>query len=60
MRSSLSVAAAAFLGSCNSVRLLASQLLSEDLHDLVFPDENQAVTFFDEFSSDIFITTASQ
>jgi len=60
LRSSLYTVAAAFLGSCNSVHLLASQLLSEDFHDLVFPDENQAVTFFDGFSSDIFVPTASQ
>jgi len=60
LRSSSSSAAAAFLGSCNSVRLLASQLLSQDFHDLVFPDEVQAATIFDEFSSDLFIPTATQ
>ena len=43
LRSSFSSAAAAFLGSCNSVRLLASHLLSQDFHDLVFPNEEHAV-----------------
>ena len=46
---------AAFLGSCNSILLLASQFLSQDFHDLVFPDEVQATTTFDESSSGLFI-----
>ena len=59
-RLSCSSTAAAFLGSCNSVRVLTSQLLSQDFHDLVFPGEAQAATIFDGFSSDIFIPTATQ
>ena len=58
--SSSSSAAAAFLGSCDSDHLLVSQLLSQDFNDLVFPDEFQAATIFDEFSSDLLILTATQ
>ena len=60
LRSSFSSAAAAFLGSCNSVRLLASHLLSQDFHDLVFPNEEHVVTTFERFTSDIFIPSATQ
>ena len=60
LRSSFSSAAAAFLGSCNSVRLLASHLLSQDFHDLVFPNEEHAVTTLERFTSDIFISSATQ
>ena len=60
LRSSFSSAAAAFLGLCNSVRLLASHLLSQDFHDLVFPNEEHAVATFERFTSDIFIPSATQ
>jgi len=55
--SPFSSAAAAFLGSCNGVRCW---LLSQDFHDLVFPDEFQAATIFNKFSSDLSIPTTTQ
>ena len=57
---SSAAAAAAFLGSCNSVHLLASHLLSQDFHDLVFPNEEHAVATFERFTSDTFILSATQ
>jgi len=60
LRSSSHSAAAAFLGSCNSTRLLASQLLSVDFFDLAFPDEDIALSFFENISSDLSVSTASQ
>jgi len=39
-------AAAAFVESCNSIRDLASQLLSVDFDQLHFPDEDAAVALF--------------
>ena len=60
LRSSFSSAAAAFLGSCNSARLLASHLLSQDFHDLVFSNEEHTVATFERFTSDIFIPSATQ
>ena len=59
LRSSFSSAAAAFLGSCNSVHLLVSHLLSQDFHDLVFPNEKHAVATFERFTSDIFIPSST-
>ena len=32
-----------FLGSCKSIRLLASQLLSKDCHEITFPDEDDGL-----------------
>ena len=60
LHSSCQTAAAAFLGSCNSIHLLASHLLSLDFHDLTFPDEDIAVAVFEEFSSDPSVSVASQ
>ena len=51
LRSSYHSASAAFLGSCNSIDLLVSQLLSQDFHDVSFPAEDQAVALFNEHSS---------
>jgi len=51
LRSSYHSASAAFIGSCNSIRLLASQLLSQDFDDITFPAEDQAVALFSECSS---------
>ena len=53
-------ASAAFLSSCNSIHLLASQLLSQDFHDITFPDEDHAVSMFEERSSTNFIPYATQ
>ena len=61
LHSSSHSAAAAFLGSCNSTCcLLASQLLSVDFFDLVFPDEDIALNFLKDISSDLSVATASQ
>ena len=60
LRSSYHSAAAAFLGSCNSIRLLASQLLSLDFHELTFPDEEMAAAVFENFSSDLSVSVATQ
>jgi len=60
LRSSCQSAAAAFLGSCNSTSLLVSQLLSVDFYDLAFPDEDVALTFFQDMSDNFSISTASQ
>ena len=51
LRSSYHSTSAAFLGSFNSIRLLPSQLLSQDFHDVTFPAEDQAVALFNENSS---------
>jgi len=40
--------------------LLASQLLSQDFHDITFPDEGQAVALFEKQSSATFISDATQ
>jgi len=60
LRSSYQSAAAAFLGSCNSFRLLAFQLFSIDFHDLTFHNEELAVTIFEEFFSNVSVFFASQ
>ena len=51
LRSSYHSTSAAFLGSCNSIDLLVSQLPSQDFHDFSFPAEDQAVALFNEHSS---------
>ena len=51
LRSSYHSASPAFLGTCSSIHLLASQLLSQDFHDVTFPGEDQAVVLFNEHSS---------
>ena len=60
LRSSYQSASAAFLGSCNSIRLLASHLLSQDFHEVSFPDEDQAIAVFEQYSSILFLPTATQ
>ena len=51
--------ATAFLGSCNSIRLLVFQLLSLEFHKLTFPGEDVAATVFENFSSNVSISVAS-
>ena len=58
--SSYHSAVAAFLGSCNSIRSLASQLPSVEFHELTFSDEVMAAIVFENFSSDLPISVASQ
>jgi len=54
--SSCHSAPAAFLGSCNSTCLLASQLLSVDFYDSASPDENFALIFVKDVSSDLSVS----
>ena len=51
LRESAFSASPAFLGSCNSVRELASILLSVDVNQLSFPNEQDAATLFSDISS---------
>ena len=60
LRSSYHSASAAFLGSCYSIHLLTSQLLSQDFHDVTFLDKGQAVALFEEQSSATFIPGATK
>jgi len=53
-------APAAFLGSCNSSRVLVSTLLSIDTGQICFPDEEAASAVFSDFQSDRSIFIASQ
>ena len=55
-------ASPAFLGSCNSVRELASTLLSVDINQLSFPNEEDAATLLSEsgISSGHLLFSASQ
>jgi len=46
LRQSTQSAAAAFVGLCNSIRDLASQLLSVNFDQLHFPDEDAAAALF--------------
>ena len=49
LRESVVCASAAFLGSCNGIRVLVSTLLSIKVDQLSFPNEQDAVTFFFRF-----------
>ena len=60
LRKSVLSTSAAFLGSCNSNRDLASTLLSIDADQLSFPDEGAAAAVFSDFPSDCSISSASQ
>jgi len=60
LRESVFSASAAFLGSCNSIRDLASTLLSIDAVHLCFPDEEAASAVFSDFHGDCSISLASQ
>ena len=60
LRESVLSASAAFLGSCNSVRGLASSLLSVGVDQLNFPDEEAAVTLFSSISGNPSILPSSQ
>jgi len=55
-----SSAAVALLGSCNSIHLLASQILLFEFQELFFPGEEIAPTVFQNFSFDFSISVASQ
>ena len=62
LRESAFSASPAFLGSCNSVRELASTLLSVDINQLSFPNEEDAATLLSEsgISSGHLLFSASQ
>ena len=62
LRESAFSASPAFLGSCNSVRELASTILSVDINQLSFPNEEDAATLLSEsgISSGHLLFSASQ
>jgi len=60
LRESAISASPALLSSCNSIFGLASVLLSVDIHQLSFPDENDAATILSDIFSDHSLFAASQ